>query len=76
MKIVSIRDMYDADGNKRLTCNKIYEVFVTDDYYYYINDDSHLSKYQWWHRNYFKTICDVREEKLNKLLEYVHKNSF
>ena len=54
------------------TCGKKYENisvkidFSYDDTHYCIMDDN--GEYNWWSKEYFDTLSDIRDDKLNKLL--------
>jgi hypothetical protein len=50
-----------------LTIDKIYEVIDIDDDNYYIKDDN---GYEFWYpKEWFKLLSEIRNEKIDKLLE-------
>jgi hypothetical protein len=57
------------NGFSNLTIGKIYEVFeIDDDGYYYIIDDN-KNEVWWYPKGYFKSLYEIRNEKIDKLLE-------
>ena len=51
-----------------LTIDNIYDV-IKDGYNYYLLRDN--QNYKWWYpKEYFKLLSEVRNEKINKLLEW------
>ena len=68
MKVVCIDD---NDGYNYLTIGKTYDVINEDggeyDYGYYIIDDNNIK--DWYGEYMFKPISEIRNDKINKLLE-------
>jgi hypothetical protein len=62
MKIKCIND----GGWEYLTIGKIYEVFYIDKYYYKINNDNGYK--HWYSKDWFKTLSEIRNDKIDKLL--------
>jgi hypothetical protein len=50
-----------------LTIGKMYDVINENDYFYEIVEDSGYSN--WYHKEYFKPLSEIRNEKIDKLLE-------
>jgi hypothetical protein len=64
MKVKCINNKYYDD---RLALDKIYEVIAETTYYYQIIDNTFQKT--WWNKKWFKTMLEIRNEKINKLLE-------
>jgi hypothetical protein len=53
--------------NYYLTIGKIYDVMNESvDVYWIIND---LDKIDWYYKDWFKTVAEIRNEKIDKLLK-------
>jgi hypothetical protein len=50
-----------------LTIGKIYDVIKEDEFCYWITDD--IGRYDWYPMNLFKSLSEIRNEKINKLLD-------
>ena len=51
-----------------LTISKTYDITnMTFDFYYLLNDHGH---HCWYEKKLFKTLSEIRAEKIDKLLEY------
>ena len=63
---MKVKCIYNKDLEKWLTIGKIYDVMNESvDVYWIIND---LDKIDWYYKDWFKTVAEIRNEKINKLL--------
>lgn len=67
MKIVCIDNINDFESELPLTINKIYDAIYEKSIWYHLIDDRNI--YIWYNKKYFKTLYEVRNEKINKLLD-------
>ena len=68
MKVVYVNSgIINSDFYKSvLTFDKIYYVIQEDYYAYLIKNDANIG--WWYNKDYFKTLSEIRNDKINKLL--------